>query len=534
VRSRSAILFCLILLLFALTSRASSSLAASAPDIGLGFGPSNVQPVAEGIPIYTQGDNIWVESYYNSTIYAQLLSPDGSQAASSVVEPGQLSELYSLAANDASGDWTITITALTGTTSIHLSVVSPDSSMTPAYQGANLTENRLNQLFALPPTDAYNLQACSAGQSIGSAVTLRVAGADNGTIQVSLGQNASQLSVSQTPVPFETWFELYSQYSYSLNGKGTVSQNLLVASTPIVSVSALSAGQSLPWITQLPMREGRYDLRVYERNSAGLSLQDAPFLRTSSGSWVSLDSCTSMVDVYSRDFALTINLDSSNSSWPRYLITMYDVNGVEAYSESDVPGAEAAIHLKAFPNGGPLTGVVITASAPGLLTSDWDSYASSVYVLTSGLAGKITVTLSYSGVVTQDLNFSITGSYVSKSLSIPAGTLNAMATLQGKALTNATLSVAAPGSQPRVLIPSSGGVVSILLPPNNYTISASYMGTSRTEVIPITAGHTGSASLDLSQAFPVLLYALAALGVAGLVVNVFVWRQYIERRKIYG
>jgi hypothetical protein len=241
-----------------------------------------------------------------------------------------------------------------------------------------------------------------------------------------------------------------------------------------------------------------------------------------------------MENVESSTFALTTNLDSSSSSWPRYLITMYDINGQESYSESSVPGAEAAIHLKTFPDGGPLTGVGITVAAPGLPASQWDAYASAVYVLTGGLGDRISIRLSYSGVVTQALNVSIPGPFTSTTLAVPAGTLDASASVQGEVLTNATLSVAGPGSPPTRLTPGPAGTISILLPPDNYTLSAGYEGTSRTEVVPISAGHITTIGLDLTRAsFPVLLYVLAAVGVAGVIINAFVWRLYIERRKVY-
>lgn len=536
MKSRAVLLLCLILLLVSLSPQIPSSSASAYPDIGLGFGPSNVQPISEGIPIYTQGDNMWVESYYNETVILQLLNPNGTTlATAATAEPGELFELYSFKADDVSGTWILTFATVNGTENIPVVVSTPSSSFAPVYRGARLAGDLLNQTFALPPTDAYNIQVCSAGESMGSYVSFG-SGIANGSIGVSLNGTSTEFKVLGLPSQFSIWLELYSEYSYTTSGGGIISQNLLVASTPVVSFSpSQSTTMASQLDLQMPLHQGRFDMRVFERTVSGLSLYDSQLLRTRDGDWISLDGCTSEANVNSPGFALTTNLDSSNSSWPRYLITTYDINGEEAYSQSNVPGAEAAIRLRTYPDGGPLTGVIITASAPGLQPSNWDVYASGVYVLTSGLAGKITITLSYGGVTTQNLSVSINGSYVSKSLSIPAGTLDATATLQGMALTNATISLAAPGSQPRVLAPSSSGVVSILLPPNNYTLAASYEGTSRTEVILVTAGHISSASLDLTPtSFPSLLYALAAVAVAGVMVNVYVWRQYFRRRKVYA
>jgi hypothetical protein len=535
VKSKAAFLLCLVLLLLVLLPHIPPGLDASPPEIGLGFGPSNVQPISEGVPIYTQGDNMWVESYYSSTIILELLHPNGATVTTAALaEPGELFELYTFKANDTSGVWTLNFATAYGAVSIPVVVASPNSSLVPVYRGVELAGSLLNQTFDLPPTDAYNIQVCSVGESVGSTFTFALAGGSNGSAEVSLSNDTTTISVSGISSQISTWFELYSEYSYSISGKGTVAQDLLVASTPVLSFAAPGSTQYSQLAEQMPLRQGRFDLRVFERTAAGLSLRDAPFLRTSYGTWISLQGCTSIENVNSPLFGLTTSLDSSNSSWPRHIITMYDLGGEESYSESPVPGAEAAIHLKTFPDGDALTGVGITASGIGLQASEWDAHASAVYLLTGGLTGEISIRLSYSGVVIQVLNVSIFGPYTSMSLSIPTGSLDASATLQGKALANATMSLAAPGSPSVVVTLGPSGALSILLPPNNYTLSASYEGTSQREVVAVTAGHITTASLDLTRAtFPVLLYVLTAAGAAGLIVNIFVWRQYLERRKIF-
>jgi hypothetical protein len=180
-------------------------------------------------------------------------------------------------------------------------------------------------------------------------------------------------------------------------------------------------------------------------------------------------------------------------------------------------------------------GVTITASATGLQPSEWDAFSSAVYVLTSGLPSTISIGLSFGGVVDENLNVSVPGPYTSKSLSVQAGTLVASATFQGKTQPNATIAVAAAGSQPVAIGSKGQGSVSILLPPGNYTLSATYAGNSVSKVVLVSEGHISTANLEFSRpSFPTLLYALAATGVLGLLLNVFVWRQYVERRKVYG
>jgi hypothetical protein len=242
-----------------------------------------------------------------------------------------------------------------------------------------------------------------------------------------------------------------------------------------------------------------------------------------------------MVDVYSTDFTLATDLDSANSSWPRQLFTLYTFNGVESYVNTTVPGDEAAIHVIDSPRGQPLTGVTITPSAPGLGPSDWDAFNSTAYITTGRPAGQISLKLSFSGVITEILNVSITAPYTSKTLSVKAGTLVASTTLQGARLQNATVSVASPGSQPVAMKLGASGFVSLLLPPDNYTVSATYAGVSSTEVVPVTEGQVSSVTLQLGQtSIPASIYLLVAVGIAGLVASILIWRQYLERRKVYS
>jgi hypothetical protein len=536
VKHRLTFVILLALLILGLAPRGSVGQVGTLPDIGLGFGPSTVQPISSGVPVFTQGDNIWLESYYNTTIDVTLQTPQGADKTGVVaVEPGQLFLLYALGGADPSGPWTLSVASSVGVTDVFVFVVSPDTSLKPAYGGARLNGNELNQTFTLPATDAYDIQLCSVGQSYENAFAFGPAGGVSGTIAVSLEGNSSQFTVSGITSPLSTWLELYSQYSYDTGGGGTTSQNLLVATTPVLSVSPPTTTQELSLVQQMPLRQGRFDLRVFDRTTGGLALHDAQFLRTVNGTWISLTECTSKLNAYSSVLSLATNLDSANTTWPRHLLTMYTMVGIESYTEIGVPGGEAAFHFIDFPDEKPLTGVAFTPFAPGLSASDWDTANSSVYLLTSSLGGSLSIRLSFSGIAAETLNVSNPGPYSSKSLSVDAGTLVVSAVQQGRPLPNATLTVGAEGSQPVIVKANAPGSASILLPPGNYAVSAAFGGVSASDAATVTPGHISTVSLDLGQqAVPVVLYLLVVLGVVGIAVNVLLWRQYLERRKMFG
>jgi hypothetical protein len=539
VKASLALLFCLALLATGMTPRGAAGqvvVSLPVPDVGLGFGPSSIQPISLGVPVYTQGDNLWLESYYNSTVDVTLLTPQGlDKTGVVVVEPGQLFMLYSFNGADPNGPWVLSVTSYQGVTDVFVYVYSPDGSLRPAYDGARLNGNELNQTFTLPPTDASNVQLCSVGQEFEHAFGFGLAGGLNGTVEVSLAGNSSQFGAIGISSPLSMWLELYSQYSYITGSGGTVSQNLLVATTPVISASPPRSNEQVSLLQQMPIRQGRFDVRVFDRTASGLALHDAEFLRTVNGTWVPLSSCTSRENAYSSVLPLITNLDSANSTWPRQLLTMYTIAGVESYSESTIPGGEAALHFRDFPDGNPLTGVVFSPSEPGTQELQWDAANSSVYLLTSSYPSDVSIRLSFSGIAFEALNMSILAPYTSKSFYVDAGTLVVSATQQGGIITNATLSVGAQGSRLQAVKPSAAGSASILLPPGAYNVSASYGGVSASKLAAVTPGHISSVSLDLTQqSVPVDLYLLAGLGAAGLAANIYLWRLYLQRRRTYG
>lgn len=534
--SRRLALFCLVLLLSALLSQIQPSIATSPPLIGLGYDPSTVQPVADGIPVYTAGDQMWIQSYYNTTALIQLQNPRGEVPNGLVtLDPGQVYDIYTFGAADLPGQWTLSVTTNYAIVNIPITLGLANASLVPQYLGASLSSNLLNQAFELPPTSAYDVQACTAGQFLGSTVTYALEGRENGSIDVALNGNSSRVSVSQAPYPLAVWLELYSPYSYVVGGGGVVSQNLLVSETQEFTISPPSASVVLQWIDQMPLHYGRFDLRIYVRTTSGLSLYEAPFLRTNQGEWIALAGCTSIISVSSRVFTLSTSLDASNSTWPRRLYTMYDLDGVESFSVIPVAANETAIHLTDYPFHRPLTGVAINASAPDVAGDQWDAYNSTVYLLAPSFPSTVSIGLSFGGVVTEVVKATIPAPYWPVTLSVKAGTLLASAVYEGKAVANATFYLSSPGTGPVEVEPNPLGTLSIELPPGNYNVSASYQGTSTSEPVEVGVGQTSSATLELvPPPFPTLLYLLVGVAFAATAANVLIWRLYLLRRRAYG
>jgi hypothetical protein len=478
-----------------------------------------------------------MQSYYNSTALVQLQNPRGQvQNGLITLEPGQIYDAYTFGASDLPGQWTLSVTSIYGNANIPFTLGAANASLVPRYVGASLSENLLNQAFELPQTGAYDVQACTVGQSLGSTVIYGLGGGGNSSIDVSLGATSSRVSVSQASHPLAVWLELYSQYSYAVGGGGLVSQNILVSATQEFTISPPSTAVVLQWVDRMPLHYGRFDLRIYVRGTSGLSVYEAPFLRTTSGDWIALAGCTSMINVSSEEFTLSTSLDASNTTWPRQLFTMYDLGGVESYSVTQVAANETAIHLTDYPLHIPLAGVALNASAPGVTNGKWDAYGSTVYLLAPNFPSNVSIGLSFGGgVVTEVVKTTIPAPYWPVTLSIKTGTLQASALYQGKSVANATFSLSVRGGTAVVVGPNSLGTLSIELPPGNYMVSASYQGTSTSEPVDVAVGQTSSATLQLNPPpTPTLLYLLVGVAVAAASANILIWRQYLLRRKAYG
>lgn len=66
-------------------------------------------------------------------------------------------------------------------------------------------------------------------------------------------------------------------------------------------------------------------------------------------------------------------------------------------------------------------------------------------------------------------------------------------------------------------------------------MAATYGGVTSITEVSVAAGSTSTVALDLTQqALPAVLYLLGAVGVAAVLANIYLWRQYLARRKVYG
>jgi hypothetical protein len=405
-------------------------------------------------------------------------------------------------------------------------------SLKPSPGSLLLSQGNIVQSFALPQTDAYDIQACVVGSSLSSSVSVTLPASVGGVMNITLAGKVALIDIGAESSSMAFWLELYSPYSYQTNG-GSIMSNQLVARTDVLTSGSNSTHVSTPLVENIPMRSGRYLMRTYYRTTSGLTVREDSFLLTDEGAWLSLDSCSPLADVVGQSFQTSSDLMMPTQDWPRSLFTMYDINGVEGYSEIPIAADAATVNLRTTSANASLQGVQVSASGAGI--EDWDSFGGSVYLIAGTYPLEVSIVLSFSGVATEESNITIPQPYARATASFAAGTLVATAARGGQQLADATFTVShGSGGAVRVNTDKAGRLT-VPLPPGNYTVVATYAGVSSSHTVTVVSGHLALLAFSLgAAAFPVLLCTILAVGAVGVALNVLAWRRYFHQRNLYG
>jgi hypothetical protein len=521
----------------AATSQAARTGGIDPYSIGVGFGPSDISPISQGVPIFTQGDQLWVENYYNFSVVASLFQPNQTGSTPQHVASLSPTLIRTFGANDTSGTWQLLITDSFGSSfTVNLIVTGHDRAMATSFTGAGFgLGGTLVTSFAQSSADAYDIQACLVGSSLPTDLMLPIPVAlGTGAIHVGLnGPNATIGIVGKATSDFTFWFELYHPYSYAVGTAGEVVSRLLEAATidPIPFSSGANGTTFFadPLNVELPMRDGRYLMRAFFRSSAGLSVQETSLLRENEGLWVMLSGCAALQDVGAQQFRLNTHVTPLAAGWPRGILTMFKVDGVEDYTFSQLNLGLSSVSVTASPWNVPLDDVGL--SAMGQTVTNTTSLDGEVYILASSypLQGSIIVGMGSS--VYGRVAFQIPQAYGQDSVSVSVGRVAVRTTSNGQPRSgvSVTISNAANGSVSAST--NSSGLAQFYLPAGSYSASADIAGATYSSPFQAVNGQPSIVEIDSGGSSAVqLTYALVALGVAGVVGNVWVWLRYWRRR----
>ncbi len=544
-RSKVAALLSLIGLLLAILPlqsgllAAASAAAAPAPVsaspyasalISLGFGPSSLSPVSDGVPVYTVGDTLWAESGYNYTVALSITSASASSSsppravAARLLGPQVITRLYTFTSGDTDGVWNMTIAGVKAAIVIPLHFVNPAAhpvSLGPllySLDGGNISISTQAKLG-----DSYDQEVCAAGNATSTGVTLSLPTNmhEKGKLTLTPGDQLRVAASGQVNESFSFWLQLFHPYSLEAAAANSLVINDLMAaqSQPVTFASTGDANTTL--VLNTPLREGRYDLRAFFQNSTSLEVVQSRLLVVNGSSWVSLSDACQPKAIQSQGLSYPANLTNGQDNWPRSLYIMYRTFGVEAVSSFPVRANLSAVKFVASPWDSPLQDISVKVSPqPGIVQTSQEG--SSLFVLTSHFPVSLNYSVDISGgqnlargTVTLNQRY---GSQTSQ-LKLAKLTVHVLSDQSSPS----TLKVTGPqGVDITSALVGSNQTSSFLLPTGSYTVAASQGGDSQSAQVSLTDGVATAVTLNFSTflTFEIILIVTAIM--AGL-ANILIW-----------
>jgi len=507
----------------------SASLIASTP-LSLGFGPSSMSPVSAGIPVYTVGETIWAESGYNYSIPLSLTSAiaDASSPIRVVevklLDPQVVTPLYTFTSTDTDGVWNITIGGLQGTVVIPVHFVNlADHPVSLGPLLYSLDKGNISISAQANLGDSYDQEVCAGGPaaSAGVSLSLPTEMGDKGVLTLTPGAPFNIMASGLVNSSFSFWFELFHPYSLeATDSNSLVLNNLMTAeSQPVTFVTQGTTNTTVTW--NMPLREGRYDLRAFFQNSTSLDVFQSRLLIVNDSSWVSLSGACQPEAIQSQSVSYSASLSNDLSTWPDRIYIMYRTFGVEAVASYPVRANLSSVNFVASPWNTPLHNFTVDASpSPGVQTTQ---RGDSMFVM----ANSYPVKLNYS------LDFNGGHSLAQGSVTVTAG----VSQVSELKLAQLTVHILSDQSSPTTLevtgpqgVTITNGIVgsnqtsSFLLPTGAYTVTASQGDNTESAQVSLTDGLAAGVTLNFNTflTFEIILAVTAIMAaVANLAVLIF-------------
>ncbi len=518
------------------------------PTIELGYSPASLTTVSQGTPIYTAGDEVWLMSDYNQSVYANLIPPNNSTPARGMeVPPGVPVRLYTFSSSEPPGTWILGV-RVGNSTYVVADVLFelPPSLPAPSLVNATiLTTGNLSLSFREELGGAYDGQTCVVGSRLPTSVVAPYKGS---AIAGSVALSYANGSVSEAWLPvgrpqpgmtIDFWMEMYYAYSYQnpQDPQQVYTTEVLAARTPTVSLSGgSSSNQTVPLADSVALREGRYDIRAFFRDSRGLSVYETTALFSSTGPWVWFGGCRS-VGALTNSFSVGLPVSLPNYTWPGGIFTVASQGGVEGFRYTPIGLNLTRVSLTASPWNARLPSYVsVNAATPGQ-SSLCRAFNGSVYCLLSRVPAVLDLRFGYGGTTFMNATVDVQSPGSIRLLGVPLGKLVLNAEANGSPAAGATVQLSLQGRNGTVasgLTGASGTSISYLFA-GNYSLYFHYGSYNLTEAVRVNAGSATTLNIEVApQADYTVSYALLGLAGVGIVLNLWVWRGQLLKRPAPG
>lgn len=532
----------LVVVMFAQSVAGQVSSGSSIP-VGLGFSQSTVAPVSSGIPVYSVGDQLWLESYGNGSVDALVTPPPSSGGSGTAVSitgvPGDTPTLVLTFSSQAvPGLWSLSVTNSSGSeTSLQFYLVEGYAPLT--MTGYGLTpDGQLSLNYTLGDEAAYDISTCTAGNVSTSTASVPIPADDGGgTLLLTLNGSAVSARPEGNGQLFTFWLDLQQGYAFETANQTFATRTETVAETQPALVTEGSGGAFISALQyDLPLATGQFTLAANFRGASGVTTEDTTVLLPGGNAWLWLRGCSASSNVDSTSFTLTSSLQQNASGWPRYVVALYKEMGLGLFSVTPVDVAPASIHLVASPWGEPLTDTQVSVSG----VSRYSVGNGTVYIVASQYPA--TVSLNESHTYTQEVT--VEEPYSTATVQVPSARIVVDAYYGTDSVSDVPVTLNDSFGEVGVQTTGSGGEAVFFVPPGNFTVSGTYKGQVETSLLDVNNATQGS-----SQSYPVTLQfgggvvspsggggletlALVVVLVLGVILSGLVWTLAYRRKRL--
>jgi hypothetical protein len=523
-------LLCFLLLLALIPPAAAQAQPApatgSSVPLELGFGPASLNSLDVGVPVYTQGDELWIMNTYNSTSALTLQGPEGGPpSASSALAPETAELLYAFPASAPNGVWTLS-SSWSSTANASILVEVADSSpggVQGSLASATLSASSLSLSYNLSLGSSDDVEAVLTDASLSPEAIIPIPSSlGSGSLGVQISNDSGSVTVTRqgsVSSPFAFWLELYMDYSYSqITTLGYVTSPVLAARSQAVQMSPGLATAQASIDRELVMRQGRYAVRAYFSSGSTISVEETGMLLLEGGGWI-WQGLGAEQPVGGAAFGVTADL--AKAPWPSYLVVTYRSGGVGSYSVLPLGVTLARVSFVVPPWGATAPDVSITLR-PDPSVSGYGVSGGTLFVV----GGTDTFDLAYDLALGSHTFLSSTidvGAGLSATVSMPLGEMDVNSTLDGKPASgaNVTASDGLGGSASHVA--GVGGDTAFFLPSGSYNVTVVEGNSRSSQTVEVTASQVQRVVFSLSSSTLDLTAPLLALAAFGIALNLWVW-----------
>lgn len=515
----------------------TSSAGVPATSLGLGLSPGTVEPVDEGVPVYTVGDQVWFEYYGSSQVNVTIFSPEvlagggGSSQTTDLalvgtVPPDTPVMVLTFSPSDAAGWYVLSAGSDGNATTQVFEMVKNDAQL--QLQGYSLTgtgELALN--YALESPSAYGATGCLVGAQAPSAATIPVPSSiGSGDLLVSLnGSNVVIRPQNLSSGAFSLSLGLSQYYGYSVNqSSAIISRSVEVAQAQAATISETSGSVVEALQLQAPLRAGALALTASFGGAQVATGYEAIVLVTGTGSWLSMQGCSAANPV-SDNVSLKASLSLPPSDWPRWAYVAYEEDGVPMFQVTPVSVQPAVIDLTS-PDGATLTDSQVYGTGPESVVGG----TGALYVVALQYPVSVTVHIPQN----QNLTVVVPGPFSSVVATVPGGDVVVKTLSNGASVSGVDVSVTdARGAVDSVV--SANGEAVFHLPAGNYTAAAA-QGTANATSSFVLGASGRSVQVELNfvtgRGDQTLPYLLVFTALVGVIASTLVWGSvYAGRRR---